>query len=322
MTKKPASLTGDLLARKGEATPLPTDPGARMTISSGRQPHLEGIGTAGHLDISTSEGLYGEDTRETSEMENESERPRPPEPEIIYTPDEDEGGGGRTRLIAAGLLGAVLIGGVILALSQPKSDSVAPLATEIADAPMATTTDTAPLAESTDDGPFSAAPSNQSGLSSPDEVAAALAPGNNDETDAVADSTAENALADSLPATAVPEAAEPEAIVPETVPAQVAETTPATPPAPVADAAPASGGAYVVQLLALRDEASAKTAWAGLVKKQPSLAGHALDIEKADLGDKGVYYRVRAAGFETKSAAASFCGALKANGQDCIVRKR
>lgn len=315
MTKKPASLTGDLLARKGEATPLPTDPGARMTITTGRQPPLEGIGTAGHLDMSTSEGLYGEDTREISEMENESERPQPPEPEIIYTPDEDDGGGGRTRLIALGLIGAVLIVGVVLALSQPKSNSVAPTAPEIADAPMATTTDTAPVAKREADSLFNN-PSSDSGLSSPEEVAAALAPGTNEGTEEVVDSPADNVVADDIvPGTSVP----------ETGPAPVAEAAPeptvTQTPAPAA-AAIASGGAYVVQLLALRDEASAKTAWAGLVKKQPSLASHALDIEKADLGDKGIYYRVRAAGFETKSAAAAFCGALKANGQDCIVKTR
>ncbi|HAC60442.1 MAG TPA: SPOR domain-containing protein, partial [Rhodobiaceae bacterium] len=92
---------------------------------------------------------------------------------------------------------------------------------------------------------------------------------------------------------------------------------------PAKAAAAASGGAYVVQIMALREEAGAKAAWAALQEKHPSiLGGHALDIEKADLGDKGVFYRVRAAGFETKAAAQSACSSLKSAGQDCLVKAR
>jgi cell division protein FtsN len=104
-------------------------------------------------------------------------------------------------------------------------------------------------------------------------------------------------------------------------PAPVKAAEPAAPAKPAAT--PQAGGAYVVQLLALRDEASAKKAWAKVVKKHNSILGaHALDIEEADLGAKGVWYRVRAAGFASKSAAASACAKLKSAGQDCIVKKR
>lgn len=322
MSKKPASLTGDLLARKGEAIPFSTEPDARLTLATGRQPHLMGIGTSGHLDIVTAEGLNGDDTMETPQMVTDTERPRPPEPEIIYTPEELDGGGGRTRLIAGALIGLVLIGGVFFAQWQPQTGDVAPLAPEIADAPMASSPDESLRSSA----PAESAPltpgGQMSGVADPDTVAAALAP-----TDP---SPAEMAPAEAEQAAPVEEPA-PVAVAPaatvETVAADEvsAPAAPAETPAPAAEkvaTAPASAGAYVVQLLALRDEASAKAAWGKLTQKYRSLADHALDIEKADLGEKGVFYRVRAAGFPSKSDATRFCGDLKKAGQDCMVRKR
>lgn len=351
MTKKPASLTGDLLARKGEAAPFSTEPDARMTLATGRQPQFAGLGqpelapeeATGPLDNEAPSRLYGDDTMETPRMVTEPERPLPPEPEIIYTPEELDGGSSRTRLIAGGLIGLVLIGGVILALSQPKTGGVAPVAPEIADAPMAS----AQPAESEPVEP--PAPSDEINIPSPggtmsgvadvDTVAAALEPSATEEPAPaetapmpemdppapMAEVTAAPEAVAQTPAAPIAEAPVSEAPVSE---APVAEAPVAEPAAeaPVADApakaAPASGGAYVVQLLALRDEASAKAAWSKLTVKYGSLADHALDIEKADLGDKGTFYRVRAAGFTSKSSATSFCANLKKAGQDCMVRKR
>ena len=324
MNKKPASLTGDLLARKGEAAPFSTEPDARMTIASGaygRQPSLEGPGSTGHLDIAAPEGLYGDDTMETPQMVTDSERPRPPEPEIIYTPEELDGGGGRTHLIAGGLIGLVLVGGVLLALSQPKTGDIAPVAPEIADAPMASTPDPALRSDATPEAEPLSPGGQMSGVPDVDAVAEALAPSGE----------AKVPEPESM-AAPVKEAAPVAAAVPEPVPepapvagaAPGAEMAPETvpEPAPAAAPTPASAGAYVVQLLALRDEVDAKAAWVKLSAKHPSLADHALDIEKADLGEKGIFYRVRAAGFASKSSATSFCGDLKKAGQDCMVRKR
>ncbi|MGB5949396.1 MAG: SPOR domain-containing protein, partial [Parvibaculum sp.] len=96
-------------------------------------------------------------------------------------------------------------------------------------------------------------------------------------------------------------------------------------PAPAqASKAPASAkGAYLVQVAALKDEKSARASWRALSQRFPAvLGGHALDIEKADLGAKGTWYRVRAAGFQTKAAATEACARLKAAGQACMVKKR
>jgi len=305
MSKKPASLTSDLLARKGEAEPSSADPASRVTLTGGRQPDFSGIGRS----EGPSQGLYASPVTERPDMHgmDEEERPRPPEPEIIYTPEDYETGS-RTRLIAGAFIGLALLGGVIVAMSlnDGGETDVAPLSSEII-TPPATTQSEPTEAETTQ----AAAPEPEPAPEP--EVAAApeeAAPAATAETEA-----------------AVPEAPSPEV---ETADAEAAPEAlvPAAPapaaPAPAATAAaPATGGAFVVQLAAVREEAAAGPAYKALQDKHSAiLGGHALDVERADLGDRGIFYRVRAAGFDSKAAATTACGKLKAAGQDCLVRPR
>lgn len=322
MAKKPASLTSDLLARKGEAGPSTVEPASRVTLTPGRQPDLSGVSAT----EGPSPGLYTSPaTGRPEEMHgmDEEERPRPPEPEIIYTP-EDEESGGRTRLIVGAFIGLALLGGVVVALSLNQGDSgVAPVAPEIASAPDSRSAPVTP-ARAREENPVErevaeAAPATQAPEASIPETAPSAA----------AEAPVEEAPVAEAPVAEAPVAEAPVAELPsiEVAPAQITSpaATPKAEPAPAAStaAAPASGGAYVVQLMALREEAGAKNAWAALQKKHPSvLGGQALDIERADLGDKGVFYRVRAAGYETKAAAQSACTSLKSAGQDCLVKTR
>ncbi|MEO0467412.1 MAG: SPOR domain-containing protein [Pseudomonadota bacterium] len=81
-----------------------------------------------------------------------------------------------------------------------------------------------------------------------------------------------------------------------------------------------SGGAYLVQIAALRDEAGAMRAWNDVVAAHPAIfEGAAQSIQRADLGARGVFYRLRAGRFADRSGAAEFCAALKDVGRDCIV---
>jgi len=317
MAKKPASLTSDLLARKGEAGPSIVEPASRVTLTPGRQPDLSGVSAT----EGPSPGLYTSPaTGRPEDMHgmDEEERPRPPEPEIIYTP-EDEEGGGRTRLIVGAFIGLALLGGVLVALSLNQGDSgVAPVAPEIASAPDSQSAPVTP-APAREEIPVErevaeAAPATQAPEASIPETAPSAAAEVPVEEAPVAEATVPEAPVAELPSI-------------EVAPAQITSpaAAPKAEPAPAATtaAAPASGGAYVVQLMALREEAGAKNAWAALQKKHPSiLGGQALDIERADLGDKGIFYRVRAAGYATKAAAQSACTSLKSAGQDCIVKTR
>lgn len=317
MAKKPASLTSDLLARKGEAGPSIVEPASRVTLTPGRQPDLSGVSAT----EGPSPGLYTSPaTGRPEDMHgmDEEERPRPPEPEIIYTP-EDEEGGGRTRLIVGAFIGLALLGGVLVALSLNQGDSgVAPVAPEIASAPDSQSAPVTP-APAREEIPVErevaeAVPATQAPEASIPETAPSAAAEVPVEEAPVAEATVPEAPVAELPSI-------------EVAPAQITSpaAAPKAEPAPAATtaAAPTSGGAYVVQLMALREEAGAKNAWAALQKKHPSiLGGQALDIERADLGDKGIFYRVRAAGYATKAAAQSACTSLKSAGQDCIVKTR
>lgn len=74
-----------------------------------------------------------------------------------------------------------------------------------------------------------------------------------------------------------------------------------------------------VQLGAYRSEQEAGDAWKAMQKKHPQLAGKEPVILKADLGKRGVYYRLRLGGFASRNAAKAFCQKLSASHQPCIL---
>lgn len=116
------------------------------------------------------------------------------------------------------------------------------------------------------------------------------------------------------PSAPVEESSPPEEVPAAKAPAPVEETPPA--------AATSSAGGYVVQLAAFRDEPSARDAFKKLQSKYPDLLGsRSIDIQRADLGDKGIYYRLRA-GYMDKAAADGLCASLDARGQGCLVRPK
>jgi hypothetical protein len=113
--------------------------------------------------------------------------------------------------------------------------------------------------------------------------------------------------------------------------APVAEPPPRTrvarteaPSAPVATApaaAPAAGG-YAVQVTSQRSEAEAQTEFKSLQAKFPGQLGSRQPIiHRADLGDKGTFYRALVGPFASSEAAAAMCSNLKAAGGSCIVQK-
>ncbi|MEM1086875.1 MAG: SPOR domain-containing protein [Pseudomonadota bacterium] len=82
----------------------------------------------------------------------------------------------------------------------------------------------------------------------------------------------------------------------------------------------AKTGSFQVQLAALRSDSAARSAWANLKNKHDVLfSGASLDIQRADLGSRGVFYRLRIGKFETRNAANALCSDYKAVGGDCIV---
>ena len=79
-------------------------------------------------------------------------------------------------------------------------------------------------------------------------------------------------------------------------------------------------GSYLVQVAAFRSEDAAEAEWRKSVRQHPELyRGAGKHIQRADLGAKGVFYRLRVGAFAEKSEAMAFCDAVKATGDNCIV---
>src|SRR6266567_5282783 len=101
-------------------------------------------------------------------------------------------------------------------------------------------------------------------------------------------------------------------------------TTPAQ-PAPYRTAALPSGaeaGNYVVQISSQRSESEAQASFRALQTKYPSVLGTRQPlIRRADLGNKGVYYRAQVGPFASADDANQLCSNLKAAGGQCIVQR-
>jgi hypothetical protein len=89
-----------------------------------------------------------------------------------------------------------------------------------------------------------------------------------------------------------------------------------------AQPAVSGGGGYVVQVSSQRSEADAQSSYRALQGKFPSvLASRPPLIKRADLGDKGVYYRAMVGPFGSPDEASQFCGSLKSAGGQCVVQR-
>lgn len=102
-----------------------------------------------------------------------------------------------------------------------------------------------------------------------------------------------------------------------------APAKPATaPPRPLNTASAAPAGSIVLQIGAYKSRADADTAWTIYKSKHAALlAGYSPNIEQADLGDKGTWYRLRIAGFSSRDVALALCDRLKADGGSCFLGK-
>jgi hypothetical protein len=76
-----------------------------------------------------------------------------------------------------------------------------------------------------------------------------------------------------------------------------------------------------VQVTSQRSESEAQAAFATLQSKFPSVLGsrQAL-IRRADLGDKGIYYRAQIP-FGSQGEAADFCTSLRNAGGQCVIQR-
>lgn len=123
-------------------------------------------------------------------------------------------------------------------------------------------------------------------------------------------------IAASSPATTSNTVAQPISLLPTT------NSTPASTSAPATSSSTTSGvvAPFYVQLASQRTVETAQATATTLKQQFPSqLGSQTIDINRVDLGDKGIYFRVRVPSNSLADANA-LCSSLKANGGDCFVR--
>jgi cell division protein FtsN len=92
-------------------------------------------------------------------------------------------------------------------------------------------------------------------------------------------------------------------------------------PKPTPAPAPAAPSKYVVQVGSKQNQTDALATFADMQQKYPSLlASYRPMVQKANLGAKGIWYRLRIGPIADKSAANKLCSQLKSQGHpDCLV---
>lgn len=169
-----------------------------------------------------------------------------------------------------------------------------------------------------DNTPFKVKPEEVGGMQTPnqDKVVFEVMDGNSPGSDSKAEPRPEAPIKMEAP----------EPVVKAPAPRPVQSTAPTTRPVvspPQTRPVATRGSEWVVQVASTRSQGDAKNVWDSINRKFPGLvSGKYADIKRADLGDKGIYYRTRIAGLVDKTAAQSLCASFKAAGQACFVAKR
>lgn len=108
--------------------------------------------------------------------------------------------------------------------------------------------------------------------------------------------------------------------VEEVTAAKVPPPAPEPPARSIAASKVLMTGAYRVQLGAVRSHDAAETEWKRLLKRYPKLLDKLeLVVTRADLGDKGVFYRLRAGPLSDQAAARKLCDDLSEKKVGCLV---
>ena len=98
--------------------------------------------------------------------------------------------------------------------------------------------------------------------------------------------------------------------------------TTSVPPAPDTSTAPAikTPAAWRIQIAAVASAKAAKKEWQRIASANDDLLSKLkLDIRRADLGARGVFYRVQAGPLTSKSEARDLCTALKERKERCFI---
>ena len=107
---------------------------------------------------------------------------------------------------------------------------------------------------------------------------------------------------------------------PQQQPQQQATSVSSVPPS-VQPAPPPAGDGWRIQLASVGSQEAAIREWRRFQNANQDLLGNLdLKVQRADLGARGIYYRVQA-GVLSRDDASAVCGQLKSRGTDCLITR-
>ena len=81
-----------------------------------------------------------------------------------------------------------------------------------------------------------------------------------------------------------------------------------------------AAGRYFVQLASVRSDGGARKEWARMQRAHPDLLGDLeLSVQSADLGERGIFFRIRTGPFPNRATAQDMCWQIKAAKLGCLV---
>ena len=101
-----------------------------------------------------------------------------------------------------------------------------------------------------------------------------------------------------------------------------AESKPEVKEEPKKTIAAAQKGNWQVQLMSSPNRAAVEKSWLMMSRKYKVLKNLPHEIESADLGAKGTFYRLKAGAFSSKAEAAAACSQIKSAGGSCFTAKK
>ncbi len=81
-------------------------------------------------------------------------------------------------------------------------------------------------------------------------------------------------------------------------------------------------GVWQIQLISSPNKSAMDKAWGNLNSKYAVLKGLPYEVEAADLGAKGTFYRLKAGAFKERADADKVCNSIKTAGGSCLVKKK
>ena len=81
-------------------------------------------------------------------------------------------------------------------------------------------------------------------------------------------------------------------------------------------------GRWQLQLMSTPNSSGIEKAWNAMKSKYPALKSLPHEVETADLGAKGTFYRLKAGSFIDRGDADKLCNSIKNSGGTCLVKKK